>query len=75
MSGDGSTGPGLSDPPAGQSASQSGSQTGRQTVDLSWGGSTALGGGSTGLRQKNLPKRLVLSSTYIYSLLPLTPLA
>jgi hypothetical protein len=46
--GGGSTGPDLSDPPAGQSASQSGSQTGRQSGDLSGGGSTALGGGSTG---------------------------
>jgi hypothetical protein len=42
--GGGSTGPDLSDPPAGQSASQSGSQTGRQSADLSGGGSTALGG-------------------------------
>jgi hypothetical protein len=49
--GGGSTGPGLSVPPAGQSASQSGSQTGRQTVDLSGGGSTALGGGSTGFQR------------------------
>jgi hypothetical protein len=39
----GSTGPVLSDQPAGQSASQSGSQTGRQSADLSGGGSTALG--------------------------------
>jgi hypothetical protein len=45
--GGGSTGPDLSDPPAGQSASQSGSQTSRQSADLSGGGSTALGGGST----------------------------
>jgi hypothetical protein len=43
VSGGGSTGPGLSDPPAGQSASQSASQTGRQSADLSGGGSTALG--------------------------------
>jgi hypothetical protein len=48
VSGGGSTSPDLSDPPAGQSASQSGSQTGRQSADLSGGGSTALGGGSTG---------------------------
>jgi hypothetical protein len=41
--GRGSTGPDLSDPPTGQSASQSGSQTGRQSVDLSGVGSTALG--------------------------------
>ena len=40
--GGGSTGPGLSDPPAGQSASQSGSQTGRQSADLSGGGSTGF---------------------------------
>jgi hypothetical protein len=52
---------------------QSASQTGRQAARPARGGSTALGGGSTGLRQKNLPKRLVLSSTYIYSLLPLSP--
>jgi hypothetical protein len=49
--GGGSTGPGMSDPPACQSASQSGSQTGRQTADLSGGGSTALGGGSTGFQR------------------------
>jgi hypothetical protein len=48
VSGGDSTGPDLFDPPAGQSASQSGSQTGRQSADLSGGGSTALGGGSTG---------------------------
>ena len=40
--GGGSTGPDLSDPPAGQCASQSGSQTGRQSVDLSGGGSTGF---------------------------------
>ena len=51
MSGGGSTGPDLSDPPAGQSASQSGSQTGRQSVELSGGGSTAPGGGSTGFQR------------------------
>jgi hypothetical protein len=50
--GGGSTGPGLSDPPVGQSASQSGSQTGRQSADLS-------GGGSTGFRRGFLVKRLV----------------
>jgi len=50
VSGGGSTGLDLSIPPAGQSASQSGSQTGRQTADLSGGGSTALGGGSTGFQ-------------------------
>jgi hypothetical protein len=43
VSGDGSTGPDLSDPPAGQSAGQSSSQTGRQSADLSGGGSTTLG--------------------------------
>jgi hypothetical protein len=37
--GGGSTGPDLSVPPAGQSASQ----TGKQSADLSGGGSTALG--------------------------------
>jgi hypothetical protein len=43
VSGGGSTGPNLSDQPAGQSASQSGSQTGSQSADLLGGGSTALG--------------------------------
>jgi hypothetical protein len=42
VSGGGSTGPDLSNPPAGQSASQSGSQSGRQSTDLSGGGSTTL---------------------------------
>jgi hypothetical protein len=49
--GGGSTGPDLSVPPAGQSASQSGCQTDKQSADLSGGGSTALGGGSTGFRR------------------------
>jgi hypothetical protein len=46
--GGGSTGPVMSDQPAGQSASQSGSQTGRQSADLLGGGLTAQGGSSTG---------------------------
>jgi hypothetical protein len=40
--GGGSTGPDVSDLPAGQSASQSGSQTGRQFADLSGDGSTGF---------------------------------
>ena len=51
----GSTGFGQLWPVCGQSARQSASQTGRQAARPARGGSTALGGGSTGLRQKNLP--------------------
>jgi hypothetical protein len=51
----GSTGLGQLDQSAGQSARQSASQTGRQAARPARGGSTALGGGSTALRQKILP--------------------
>ena len=51
----GSTGVGQLWPVCGQSARQSASQTGRQAARPARGGSTALGGGSTALKQKNLP--------------------
>jgi hypothetical protein len=51
----GSTGFGQLWPVCGQSARQSASQTGRQAARPARGGSTALGGGSTALKQKNLP--------------------
>ena len=51
----GSTGFGQLWPVCGQSARQSASQTGRQAARPARGGSTALGGGSTALKQKNRP--------------------